>query len=98
MYSAVHPAALFFTRRIPFSSPRSRKRLVSPGAGHGPGPLPCDGYPRAIVFEFLLLWHEITPLELFLVKQIALEYCAISGDEAALCVLWYLFGGAGWRK
>ena len=56
------------------------------------------GYPGAVVVGFLLAWHEITPLELFLVKQIALEYCAISGDEAALCVLWYLFGGAGWRK
>ena len=53
------------------------------------------GYPGAIVVGFLLAWHGITPLEPFLVKQIALEYCAISRDEAAPCVLWYLFGSAG---
>ena len=53
------------------------------------------GYPGAVVVGFLLAWHEITPLELFLVKQIALEYCAISREEAAPCVLGYLIGGAG---
>ena len=53
------------------------------------------GYPGAIVVGFLLAWHGITPLEPFLVKQIALEYCAISREEAAPCVLGYLIGGAG---
>ena len=53
------------------------------------------GYPGTVVVGFLLAWHGITPLEPFLVKQIALEYCAISRDEATPCVLWYLFGGAG---
>lgn len=32
------------------------------------------GYPGAIVVGFLLAWHGITPLEPFLVKQIALDY------------------------
>ena len=53
------------------------------------------GYPGAVVVGFLLAWHGIPPLEPFLVKQIALEYCAISRDEAVPCVLWYLLGGAG---
>ena len=53
------------------------------------------GYSDAAVVGLLLAWHGITPLEPFLVKQIALEYCAISRDEAFPCVLWYLFGSTG---
>ena len=53
------------------------------------------GYPGSIVVGFLLAWHGITPLEPFLVKQIALEYCSISRYETAPCVFWYLLGGAG---
>ena len=53
------------------------------------------GNSCAVVVGFLLSWHGITPLELFLVKQIGLEYRAISRDEAAPCVLRYLLGGAG---
>ena len=53
------------------------------------------GYPGSIVVGFLLAWHGITPLEPFLVKQIALEYCSISRYETASRILGYLFGGAG---
>ena len=71
------------------------KRLYFREQDPGQGFYLVIGYPGAVVVRLLLAWHGITPLEPFLVKQIALEYCAISRDEATPCVLWYLFGGAG---
>ena len=53
------------------------------------------GNPRAVVIGLLSARHGITPLKLPLVEQIALKYCAISGDEAAPRILGNLFGGAG---
>ena len=41
-YSLVRPAALLSTRRILAVRPRSQRTLVSPGAGHGQWPLPCQ--------------------------------------------------------
>ena len=40
--SLVRPGALLSTRRIPAAPPHSQKTPVSPGAGHGQGPLPRD--------------------------------------------------------
>ena len=40
--SLVRPGALLSTRRIPAAPPHSQKPPVSPGAGHGQGPLPRD--------------------------------------------------------
>ena len=53
------------------------------------------GYPGAVVIGFLSARHGIPPLKLPLVEQIALKHRAISCDEAAPCILGYLFGGAG---
>ena len=53
------------------------------------------GNPRAVVIGFLSARHGIPPLKLPLVEQIALKHRAISCDEAAPCILGYLFGGAG---
>ena len=53
------------------------------------------GNPRAVVIGLLSARHGVTPSNLFLVEQIALKYRAVSGDEAAPCVLGNLFGGAG---
>ena len=54
------------------------------------------GYPGAVVVDLLFPCHRSRlSLKLSLVKQIALKYCAISRDEAAPCVLWYLLGSAG---
>ena len=53
------------------------------------------GYPRAVVIGLLSSRHGIPPLKLPLVEQIALKHRAISCDEAAPCILGYLFGGAG---
>ena len=41
-FAFVRPVALLSTRRIPAARPRSQRTLVSPGAGHGQGPLPRD--------------------------------------------------------
>ena len=53
------------------------------------------GNPRAVVIGLLSARHGIPPLKLPLVEQIALKHRAISCDEAAPCILGYLFGGAG---
>ena len=53
------------------------------------------GNPCAVVIGLLSARHGITPLKLPLVEQIALKHRAISCDEAAPCILGYLFGGAG---
>ena len=53
------------------------------------------GNPRAVVIGLLSSRHAIPPLKLPLVEQIALKHRAISCDEAAPCILGYLFGGAG---
>ena len=53
------------------------------------------GNPRAVIIGLLSARHGITPLWLPLVEQIALKHYAIPSDEAAPCVLGYLFGGAG---
>ena len=53
------------------------------------------GNPRAVVIGLLSARHGITPLKLPLVEQIALKHYAVPSDEAAPCVLGYLFGGAG---
>ena len=52
------------------------------------------GNPRAVVIGLLSSRHAIPPLKLPLVEQIALKHRAISCDEAAPCILGYLFGGA----
>ena len=54
--SLVRPGALLSTRRIPAAPPHSQKTPVSPGAGHGQGPLPRDredsiGMPSAEFWE-----------------------------------------------
>lgn len=41
-FALVRPVALLSTRHIPAARPRSQRTLVSPGAGHGQGPLPRD--------------------------------------------------------
>ena len=51
------------------------------------------GNPRAVVIGLLSARHGIPPLKLPLVEQIALKHRAISCDEAAPCILGYLFGG-----
>ena len=93
--SLVRPGALLSTRRIPAARPRSQRTLVSPGAGHGQGPLPRDRESpcRSHWASFCAAWYP--PLKLPLVEQIALKHRAISCDEAAPCILGYLFGGAG---
>ena len=53
------------------------------------------GNPSAVIIGLLSARHGITPLKLPLVEQIALKHRAISCDEAAPCILGYLFGGAG---
>ena len=53
------------------------------------------GNPCAVVIGLLSARHGIPPLKLPLVEQIALKHRAISCDEAAPCILGYLFGGAG---
>lgn len=54
------------------------------------------GYPRAVVIGLLFSCHRAAPnLKLPFVEQIALKHYAIPGDEAAPCILGYLFGGAG---
>lgn len=55
-----------------------------------------EGYPGAVVVDFLLPCHRPRlPLKLPLVEQVALEDSAVLGDEAAPCVFGYLVGGAG---
>ena len=94
-YFLVRLAALLSTQHIPAARPRSQRTLVSPGAGHGEGLLlrdresPC----RSHWASFCAAWYP--PLKLPLVEQIALKHRAISCDEAAPCILGYLFGGAG---
>ena len=53
------------------------------------------GNPRTVVIGLLSARHGITPLKSPLVEQIALKHYAVPSDEAAPCVLGYLFGGAG---
>lgn len=53
------------------------------------------GNPRAVVIGLLSARHGITPLKLPLVEQVALKHRTVSCDEAAPCILGYLFGGAG---
>mgnify|MGYP007107914785 CR=1 FL=1 len=86
---------LLSTRRILISRPHSQRTLVSPGAGRGPGLLPRDRESpcRSHWASFCAAWYP--PLKLPLVEQIALKHRAISCDEAAPCILGYLFGGAG---
>lgn len=50
------------------------------------------GNPCATVIGLLSARHGITPLKLLLVEQIALEYRTVPSDDAAPCILEYLFG------
>ena len=72
-----------------------KKRLNFREQDTGKGLYLVIGNPRAVVIWFLSARHGITPLKLPLVEQIALKHRAISCDEAAPCILGYLFGGAG---
>lgn len=53
------------------------------------------GDPCAVIIGLFLARHGITPLKLPLAEQVALEHRAIPSDEAAPCILGYLFGGVG---
>ena len=54
------------------------------------------GNPSAVIIGLLFSCHRAAPnLKLPFVEQIALKHYAIPSDEAAPCVLGYLFGGAG---
>ncbi len=81
--SLVRPGALLSTRRIPLPLLALEKRLYLREQDAGQSLYLMVGYPGSIVVGFLLAWHGITPLEPFLVKQIALEYCSISRYETA---------------
>ena len=81
--------------KLPLSFLTLEKRLYLREQDTGQSLYLMVGYPGSIVVGFLLAWHGITPLEPFLVKQIALEYCSISRYETAPCVFWYVLGGAG---
>ena len=93
--SLVRPAALLSTQHIPAARLRSQRTPEFPGAGRGQGPLPRDRESpcRSHWASFCAAWYP--PLKLPLVEQIALKHRAISCDEAAPCILGYLFGGAG---
>ena len=93
--SLVRPAALLSTQHIPAARLRSQRTPEFPGAGRGQGPIPRDRESpcRSHWASFCAAWYP--PLKLPLVEQIALKHRAISCDEAAPCILGYLFGGAG---
>ena len=72
-----------------------KERLYLREQDAGKGLYLVIGNPRAVVIGLLSSRHAIPPLKLPLVEQIALKHRAISCDEAAPCILGYLFGGAG---
>ena len=72
-----------------------KERLYLREQDTGKGLYLVIGNPCAVVIGLLSARHGITPLKLPLVEQIALKHRAISCDEAAPCILGYLFGGAG---
>ena len=72
-----------------------KERLYLREQDTGKGLYLVIGNPRTVVIGLLSARHGITPLKLPLVEQIALKHRAISCDEAAPCILGYLFGGAG---
>ena len=72
-----------------------KERLYFREQDTGKGLYLVIGNPRAVVIGLLSARHGIPPLKLPLVEQIALKHRAISCDEAAPCILGYLFGGAG---
>ena len=85
------------TLQTPVALPRSRKGLNFREQDTGQGFHLVIGYPGTVVVELLFPCHRSRPpvLKLTLVKQIALEYSAVPGDETAPCVLGDLIGGAG---
>ena len=94
-YFLVRLAALLSTRRIPAARPRSQRTLEFPGVGHGQGPLPRDRESpcRSHWASFCAAWYH--PVIAAPRRTDSLETRAISCDEAAPCILGYLFGGAG---
>ena len=96
-------SCLFLLFGLPFCFPLGvfplpllalEKRLYLREQDAGEGLYLVIGNPRAVVIGLLSARHGIPPLKLPLVEQIALKHRAISFDEAAPCILGYLFGGA----
>ena len=71
-----------------------KERLYLREQDTGKGLYLVIGNPRTVVIGLLSARHGIPPLKLPLVEQIALKHRAISCDEAAPCILGYLFGGS----
>lgn len=72
-----------------------KERLYLQEQDTGKGLYLVIGNPCAVVIGLLSARHGITPLKLPLVEQVALKHRTVSCDEAAPCILGYLFGGAG---
>ena len=72
--------------KLPLSFLALEKRLYLREQDTGQSLHLMVGYPGAVVVGFLLAWRGITPLEPFLVKQVALKRCPVVEQEAAPCV------------
>ncbi|SCI33997.1 Uncharacterised protein [uncultured Flavonifractor sp.] len=97
LFLFVLPLLCFLLGKLPLSFLALEKRLYLREQDTGQGFHLVIGYPCTVVVELLFPCHRSRPpvLKLTLVKQIALEYSAVPGDETAPCVLGDLIGGAG---